>query len=248
MHSYSSVGLMIPRGTPCIRMLIIINVVCWFFLVLILQKYILNTPLVYHVLGFVPDLVNKKFFIHQFFTYMFIHSDGVFHILFNMLVLWMFGSELEQLWGRKFFLTYYLVCGVGSAGVYWICMNVYLLLGGQVSFSQVPVVGASGAIFGLLLAYGWIFGERLVLFMLFVPMKARTFTILIAAVELLTVLSSGFGSPMANLSHLGGLISGFLFLYLRRMYAESQTQNPYWKVFKMVRNKFKKNKLTVIGN
>ena len=127
------------------------------------------------------------------------------------MVLWMFGSELEQLWGKRFFFIYYLVCGVGSAVVYFIGVTLYSLLGGSHAVLNIPVVGASGAVFGLLLAYGWIFGDRLILFMFIFPMKARTFTILIACVELMSMLGSGFGSPVANLAHLGGLLSVFYF-------------------------------------
>ncbi len=214
--------MMIPGPCSCVKTLIIANVVCWFFLVVIFQQYILGNLLVYEWLGFVPVRVSDHFFIWQFFTYMFIHSSGVFHLLFNMLMLWMFGSELEQLWRSRFFLTFYLVCGVGSALVYFVSVKLYLLLGGELeTIAHTPMVGASGAIFGLLLAYGWIFGERWVLFMFIFPMKARTFTLLIACVTLLTIVSSGLGGPVANLAHLGGLLSGFLFLYIRRAYTLS---------------------------
>ena len=213
---HSSAQMMIPRTTPCVKTLIIVNLACWFILVLVVQQFFVKTDAVYRLFGFVPSAIDNSFFLWQFFTYMFVHSSGIFHILFNMMVLWMFGSELEQLWRKKFFLTYYLVCGVGSALVYFIGIKLYFIFGGSYNaVMDIPVVGASGAVFGLLLAYGLIFGDRLVLFMFIFPMKARTFTILIAAVELLTMLSSGFGSPVANLAHLGGLFSGFLFLNFR---------------------------------
>ena len=253
MRHYSPISVMVPSTTPCVKMLITINVACWFFLVLVLQQYIFSSPIIYQIFGFVPARIEGQFFIWQFFTYMFIHSAGIFHLLFNMMVLWMFGSELEQLWRKKFFLIYYLVCGVGSAIVYFLCVKLYLLFGGTASVSNIPVVGASGAVFGLLLAYGWIFGERLVLFMFFVPMRARTFTILIAAVELLTVLNSGLGGPIANLAHLGGLLSGFLFLYFRRFFQESHMDRGsfYSRLKQMcytVLRRFKKNRLKVLSN
>ncbi len=212
---HSSMQNMIPRTTPCVKILIIVNLVCWFLLVSIIQQFFMKTDTIYHLFGFVPSAVSDSFFIWQFFTYMFLHGSGIFHILFNMMVLWMFGSELEQLWRKKFFLTYYLACGMGSALVYFIGVTLYSAFGGHSAVMDIPVVGASGAVFGLLLAYGLIFGDRLVLFMFVFPMRARTFTILIAAVELLTMLNSGFGSPVANLAHLGGLLSGFLFLNFR---------------------------------
>ena len=208
--SYTNYSLILKPNSG-VKFLIITNLLCWFFLILIFQNFFLKSPAIFHIFGFVPADVKSHFLIWQFFTYMFIHSGGVFHILFNMLLLWMFGSELEQLWQKKFFLKYYFVCGIGSALVYFLCVQIYQLFGGNELISHIPVVGASGAVFGLLLAYGLIFGERMVLFMFIFPMKAKHFTMLVAAVEVLSVLSSGFGSPVANLAHLGGLLSGFLF-------------------------------------
>lgn len=220
---HSSAQMMIPRTTPCVKILIIVNLICWFFLIAVIQRFFMKTDDMYRLFGFVPSAIDNSFFIWQFFTYMFIHSTGLFHILFNMMVLWMFGSELEQLWRKRFFLIYYLVCGVGSVLVYFIGVKLYSIFSDHSAVMDIPVVGASGAVFGLLLAYGLVFGDRLVLFMFVFPMKARTFTILIAAVELLTVLNSGFGSPVANLAHLGGLLSGFLFLKFRSISQKMHT-------------------------
>lgn len=239
---HSSSQIMIPRTTLCVKWLIIINLACWFLLISIIQRFFMKTDDIYHIFGFVPSLIDQ-FYIWQFFTYMFIHSTGIFHILFNMMVLWMFGSELEQLWGRKFFLNYYLVCGVGSALVYFTGVKLYSIFGGHSIIMDIPVVGASGAVFGLLLAYGWIFGERLVLFMFVFPMKARTFTILIAAVELMTVLSAGFGSPVANLAHLGGLLSGFLFLKFRSISQKTKMGNLF-----RFRQKILKKNIRIVEN
>ena len=231
---HSSAQMMIPRTTPCVKILIIANLVCWFLLVSIIQRFFMKTDVIYHLLGFVPAAIDNNFFLWQFFTYMFIHSAGLFHILFNMMVLWMFGSELEQLWGKRFFLNYYLICGVGSALVYFIGVKLYFVFSGASAVMNTPVVGASGAVFGLLLAYGWIFGERLVLFMFVFPMKARTFTIIIAAVEIMTMFQTGFGSPVANLAHLGGLLSGFLFLRF-----QSVSQKFYQRPLFRRRKRFK---------
>jgi len=141
--------IMIPRTTSCVKILIIANIVCWFFLVSILQRFFVKSDIIYQLFGFVPSSIENSFFIWQFFTYMFVHSQGVFHILFNMLVLWMFGSELEQLWRKKFFLTYYIVCGVGAALIYFIGVKLYSLFGDSNAVMNIPVVGASGAVFGL---------------------------------------------------------------------------------------------------
>lgn len=231
---HSSAQLFIPRTTPCIKTLIIVNLVCWFILIAVVQSFFMKTDGIYRLLGFVPSSISRDFFLWQFVTYMFIHSKGVFHILFNMLILWMFGSELEQLWKKRFFLLYYFVCGVGSALVYFIGVQLYSLFSGYTVVMDVPVIGASGAVFGLILAYGLIFGDRIVLFMFIFPMKAKFLTLIIAGIELLAVLGSGFGSPVANLAHLGGLISGFLFLNFRSILQKISTKRIFKKRLKIL--------------
>lgn len=230
MRSFYTGHSLTLRAGSGVKFLIITNLICWFFLVLIVQNLFLKTPVIFHIFGFVPATIESHFFIWQFFTYMFLHGGGVFHILFNMLLLWMFGSELEQLWQKKFFLKYYFICGLGSAIVYFLCIQVYQFFGGNELVSHIPVVGASGAIFGLLLAYGLIFGERMVLFMFIFPMKAKHFTMLVAAVEVLSVLSAGFGSPVANLAHLGGLLSGFLFFKLNATFEKNVIKKWFSKL------------------
>ena len=207
--------------TPCVKFLVLANVIIWIVLVLGLQGFLLDSAAVFKTLGLVPYKVGSDFFVWQFVTYMFIHGNAIMHIVFNMLMLWMFGSELELLWRRKFFLTYYFVCGVGSALVYFAIVKIYILIAssdgvsGSFAVDYTPVVGSSGAIFGLLLAYGLVFGDRVVLFMLIFPMKARTLVIILAGVELVTLLNTGFGNQVANLAHLGGLVTGFVFLKFR---------------------------------
>lgn len=220
--------------TPCVKFLALTNIIFWFFFILIFQQFFLKSPFIFNFLGLVPSLVSQGF-IWQFFTYMFVHSHGVFHILFNLLILWMFGSELERIWGSRFFLLYYLTCGVGAGLIY--CAT---LLGiGLFSFESIipvfntPVVGSSGAIFGLLAAYGVIFKDRVILFMFIFPMKALHFTYILAGVELLSLLSEGFGTPVANLAHLGGFISGYLFLIIWRNGAKIS------RIFSMRRNNYK---------
>ncbi|MBT4760649.1 MAG: rhomboid family intramembrane serine protease [Bdellovibrionaceae bacterium] len=200
--------------SPVVKKLVIINVAVWIGLILILQQLVLDKPLVFAWFSLIPSKAMGDFFIWQPFTYMFLHSpNSVFHILFNMLLLWMFGSELEQRWGSQFFLIYYLVCGVGAGILYMFAIYIYYFISGDVSPLFTPVVGASGAVFGLLLAYGMVFGERMVYFMMLFPMKAKFFVMIIGGVELVTLLSSGVKGEVANLAHLGGLISGFIFLY-----------------------------------
>ena len=147
--------------TPMVKKLIIINVALWLFLVLIIQKIFMSEPHIFSYLGLVPGSLLTDFFLWQPFTYMFIHSNSFFHILFNMLVLWMFGSELEGRWGGKFFLSYYLVSGAGAAVIYTFLVLIYSLVSGNANPLLSPVIGASGATFGLILAYGLIFSEKI---------------------------------------------------------------------------------------
>jgi membrane associated rhomboid family serine protease len=198
--------------TQVVKRLIIANVSIWVLLVLILQSMILKSSAVFDLFALIPSRVLTDFWLWQLFTYMFLHGHGVFHVLFNMLVLWWFGSELEGRWGGRFFLTYYLVCGFGAGVIYLIGAIIYYAVTGQVSSMASPLVGASGATFGLLLAYGILFGERELYFMMLFPMKAKYFTMIIGLVELVTLLDSGMGSQTANLAHLGGIVVGFGFL------------------------------------
>lgn len=199
--------------TPMVKVLIIINVVIWLVGQMIVERFFLSEPLISQYFSLIPSYVVEKFFVWQTLTYMFLHSSNLFHILFNMLMLWWLGAELEQRWGSKFFLAYYLASGVGAAIIYTLCLFVYTLATGNLEGWMSPVVGASGAIFGLLVAYGIIFGERVVYFMMVFPMKARYFVMVLGGIEAVNLLNSGVsGSQVSNLCHLGGLLSGYLFL------------------------------------
>ena len=143
---------------------------------------------------------------------MFIHSPALSHILLNMFALYMFGSELERFWGSRFFLTYYAVCGIGSGLIYLLCSGLALAFNIMQVNPHIPMVGASGAIFGILFAYGLLFGERIIYVMMIFPVKARYFTIFIGLIEFVNLLNTGMGGRISHLSHLAGFASGFLFL------------------------------------
>ena len=118
--------------TKTVRALIIVNVALWLGLVLILQGLVLGGSAVFDYLALTPHRVAHDFWLWQTVTYMFLHGSGVFHVLFNMLTLWWFGSELEARWGQRFFLTYYMTCGVGAGLIYIVGAFVYTLATGQV--------------------------------------------------------------------------------------------------------------------
>jgi membrane associated rhomboid family serine protease len=143
---------------------------------------------------------------------MFLHA-GVFHIVLNMLVLWMFGTDLERAWGTRFFWRYYFVTGIGAAVVTVVASLVPFGVADVLYLT--PTVGASGAIYGLLVAYGLSFPNRPVYLYFLFPVPARVFVLIMGAIELLSSVSGG-GSNIAYSAHLGGLAVGFTYLKLRR--------------------------------
>ena len=147
-------------------------------------------------------LPSGRFMPWQPLTYAFLHG-GMFHLFFNMLGLWMFGAELERLWGRNRYLQLLLASVVSAALVQ--------LLFTMVTGSRAPTVGASGALFGLLLSFGMLFPNRVIM-PLFppIPMKARTFVIVFGALELLFGLSGRSG--VAHFAHLGGMLGAWLMI------------------------------------
>lgn len=223
--------------TKTVKWLVISNLGIWIGGVLILQRLILGNDILFDYFALVPAKVITDFWVWQIFTYMFLHSTSVFHVLFNMLSIWWFGAELESRWGSKFFLTYYLTCGAGAGVIYLVGTLLYYLITGQMMSMAAPLVGASGATYGLLLAYGILFGERVIYFMMLFPMKAKYFVMIIGAVELVTLLDSGMGSQTANLAHLGGIVVGFLFLTIvARWRSRSSTGSRRGRRLKLVVN------------
>lgn len=180
-------------------------------------------------------VLAPDFQVYQLFTYMFVHGSFS-HIFFNMFALWMFGCVVERVWGPKRFLLYYLVCGVGAGLFQELAQTVhfYIIASQSIpdfSFSQLSMValangpalngwttvGASGAVYGILLAFGMTFPEeRIFIFPLPVPLKAKWFVTLYAAVEVVLAYTSS-GDGVAHLAHLGGMAFGFFLIrYWRR--------------------------------
>ncbi|MBK9323626.1 MAG: rhomboid family intramembrane serine protease [Bdellovibrionaceae bacterium] len=199
--------------TPVVKWLIIANVAIWFGLQVLVEGF-LKAP-ISNVLSLVPARLIFEFRIWELFTYMFVHSMQVTHILFNMLMLWFFGSELEQRWGRKYFLFYYLFTGVGAGALYCLGMASYAAATGSQVGLMIPVVGASGAIFGLMLAQGILFGERIVYFFMVFPMKTKYFVAIMGVVQIASMITSSVGGgEVAYLAHVGGLVSGYFALVI----------------------------------
>lgn len=148
----------------------------------------------------IPARVTGYGWLWQLVTYMFLHG-GLLHLFFNMLMLWMFGNVLEGQWGTREFVKYYFLCGVG-AGV------TSVLLGWN---STVPTIGASGAIFGLLVAFAMVFPDAVVYVWFFIPMRAKTMAIVFGALELMMTLSHS-RSGVAGFAHVGGMVTGYIYL------------------------------------
>ncbi|MBD3289702.1 rhomboid family intramembrane serine protease [candidate division KSB1 bacterium] len=154
-----------------------------------------------------PNLVLKKFFIWQLFTYMFLHGDFL-HILLNMFILWMFGCEVERYWGNREFLKYYVICGIGGA-LFHIIFH---------SGSMTPVIGASGAIYGILAAFAMFFPDRpIMLFPFFITLKAKHWVLIFLAITLLFGFT-GAQDGIAHFAHLGGMVVGFVYIRYRRKF------------------------------
>jgi len=149
-----------------------------------------------------PGYLTPSFIPWQLITYGFVHStSSLMHILFNMLMLWMFGRDIERLMGPQRFLIYYITCIAGA--------GIIQLLVGVLQGGGVPTVGASGGVFGILLAYGMAFPERRIM-LLFppIPMKAKYFVIMLGLLELYFGFS-GVNNGIANFAHLGGMLFGY---------------------------------------
>jgi membrane associated rhomboid family serine protease len=185
-------------------------------------------------LGLRPTDVIHQFRVWQLATYMFLHG-GIFHIVFNMLALWMFGAELERRWGTRYFLKFYFVTGIG-AGALTVLFSLLPFEFAQ-QLQDAIIIGASGAIYGLLLAYAMYFPDRQVYMYFVFPIPVRVFVALMGAIALFSSLSDPGG--VANATHLGGLVVAYLFLKSGRIHPMSEVKYRYlkWKINR-VRKKF----------
>jgi len=187
-----------PKG---VKWLLISNVAI-FIVTFFAERVGASGPLI--LLKLIPIAVVKDFFVWQLATYAFLHQ-GFGHIIWNMLALWMFGADIERVWGTRRFVQFYFFCAVG-AGICVVILN-YLLPWGNPSL---PTIGSSGAIFGILLIYAIMFPDREILFGFLIPIKVKWFVTIIGAVAFLS--SFGVNNGVSNFAHLGGLLFGYLFL------------------------------------
>lgn len=229
---------------PVTKNLLIINFLM-FFGAFVAKRYGIDLD---DVLG-LHFFLASHFRLHQFFTYMFMHA-GVEHILLNMFALWMFGRIIEQVMGSKRFLTYYIICGLGAGLTQECAQYVNYLVEGLGAYEGVNVgggtilsmseylnlwntVGASGAIYGILLAFGMTFPEeKMFIIPIPVPIKAKWFVLGYAVIELLSAFSNK-GDHVAHMAHLGGMLFGFaMIMYWRRRPMISSSRPSLWQRIK----------------
>jgi membrane associated rhomboid family serine protease len=189
--------------TPAVKMLVIANVVAYLAASIVPQMIVR--------LGLVPKAVFEDFAVWQVVTYMFLHAPlpAIGHLLFNMLALWMFGTDLERTWGTRFFVKYYFVTGLGAAAT--VLLWAISPLPGATQIYYDVTIGASGAIYGILLAYALYFPNREIYLYFLFPIKVKYFVMIVGAIAFLSSLGSG-GSGIAHTAHLGGLVAGYLYL------------------------------------
>jgi membrane associated rhomboid family serine protease len=178
----------------------------------------------------VPADVVRRFYVWQLGTYLFLHG-GFFHILFNMLALWFFGKDLEDIWGTRRFLQFYFFCGVG-AGLFVVLGN-YLF-----GDPQIPTIGASGAIYGVLLVSAVLWPDRIIIFYIF-PIKLKYFVMILAAIAFFGIRD--LNSGVSDIAHLSGMLFGYVFLKsstIRKFDPVSPVRDSY-KAWKLARAKRK---------
>jgi membrane associated rhomboid family serine protease len=187
-----------PPLRGMVRRLVIVTAAA--FVLTYLPAVMFGWGLPFQFLGLRPFDVTHRFFLWQPVTYLFLHG-GFFHVVFNLFALWMFGTELERLWGSRPFLSYFFITGIGAA-----VFDVLL----QPS-ATTTTIGNSGAVYGILLAYGLIFPDRPILLWLLIPVKAKWFVLIMGLIEFVSSFSNP-GSNVSHIAHLGGMLVGLVYL------------------------------------
>jgi membrane associated rhomboid family serine protease len=213
--------------TPAVRAIVFANIgafVITFF----------APSLVVGLFGLTPVAVVTQLQVWRLVTYLFIHDPtGFAHILFNMLALWMFGVDLERRWGTRGFVRYYAITGVG-AGLATVAISLLPFDATRGIYTAVTI-GASGAIYGLLLAWALLFPHRQILFMFIFPLPARVAAILMGAMSFFSAISGSNGS-VAEATHLAGLVIGWIYLQgPKNMRLDLQYRLTKWRMDRMRR-------------
>jgi membrane associated rhomboid family serine protease len=187
-----------PPFTGVVKSLVIVTSVV--FLLTYVPAQFVEWQLPFLLFGLKPYDVTHLGWIWQLGTYLFLHG-GWFHIIFNLFALWMFGYDLERAWGSRRFLFYFFLTGVG-AGLFSVLLQ---------PSSHIMTIGDSGAVYGILLAYGMMFPERPIFLWFVVPVKAKWFVLITGLIEFWASLTQP-GSGVSHVAHLGGMLFGYLYL------------------------------------
>ncbi|MDE2040034.1 MAG: rhomboid family intramembrane serine protease [Elusimicrobia bacterium] len=190
---FSHEPMSLRRMPPAVKALIVANVAVFAL------SYLAGNGF-YDTFGLVPRDVLGRWWLWQPATYLFIHG-GFMHLLFNMFALWMFGTPVEAQWGARDFLKYYFLCGLGAAAAS-VAMSPH---------SGIPVIGASGSIYGLLVAFAMLYPDAVIYLYFFIPVRAAHVAILFGFIEFFAG-TSGATPGIARFAHLGGMVTGYLYL------------------------------------
>jgi len=191
-HAYRQISFGGPL-TPVVKALIITCGVTFILQHLAGEKMLA-------IFGLIPYTVYNDLFVWQLVSYIFVHGD-IFHLIFNLIALYVFGCELERRWNSWFFFKYFFICGVG-AGISTVCLSPSM---------TIPTVGASGSIFGILLAYAFYFPNRKIYINFIFPIKVKYLVLLYGLLTFYFSFSRS-GGNVAHIAHLGGMACGFIYL------------------------------------
>jgi membrane associated rhomboid family serine protease len=210
-----------------VKILIITNCVTFILQALVASNVSGGLGLTNYTFGLVPYFVVFRAWIWQPFTYLFLHGD-FWHLLINMFVLWMFGRELEVVWGRRKFFQYYFICGIG-AGLGVVLLRMLASVAG-IARSDVPTIGASGAIYGLLMGCAVLFPQRRVWMFPFpgLIISMRMFAFIWGAIEFFGTLTK-VNDGVSHIAHLSGMLVGWLYLRRGSLFFGIRNQISDWK-------------------
>ena len=189
-----------------------------YFMIACAAAFVLQVlfPRLVAIFGLIPYAFWHSGFVWQLLTFHFLHG-GLMHLLLNLFVFWMFGVEIERLLGTKRFITYIAICGVGAGAMSLIATPNL----------NIPIIGASGVVYGVLLAFGLFFPERYIFLMFLFPIKAKHLVLIFGGIELLYTISGGGATGIAHAAHLGGMVFGAVYLYWARI--RFKLRNAYYR-------------------
>jgi membrane associated rhomboid family serine protease len=207
--------------TPAVKAIVYTNVAV--FLLTFVVRLFTGSDIFFVIFGLRPQAVFEQFYFWQFATYLFLHDvQNFMHIIFNMLALWMFGVDLERRWGSRGFVKYYAITGIG-AGIVTAAVSLLPYEVTRDIYREITV-GASGAIYGLLMAWALLFPHRQILFLFIFPLPARVAAALMGAMSLMAAVG-GINNSVAEATHLAGFVIGYLYL---KGFTRLRLDASYW--------------------